>query len=62
MPITHSSRRIPIPYAAARLGLSTSVLAEAVTQGELEYCRLGPRRIICTTPVWIGEWASRRLL
>ena len=53
--------RLPLAVAAIRLGVPLRVLEHAARAGALRVVYLGPARVPCTAPAWIGDWASRRV-
>ena len=53
--------RLPLPVAAKRLGVPVHVLEQAARTGALRVVYLGPLRVPCTAPAWIGDWAAGRV-
>ena len=53
--------RLPLPVAAIRLGVPLGVLEHAARNGALRVVYLGPARVPCTAPAWIGDWAAGRV-
>ena len=53
--------RLPLAVTAIRLGVPLGVLEQAARSGALRVVHLGPARVPCTAPVWIGDWAAGRV-
>jgi excisionase family DNA binding protein len=50
--------RLSISEAAALTGVPELLLLEAVSSERLRFVRVGRRRVLRTTPLWIDAWAG----
>ncbi len=51
--------RVTIPEAACLAGIRQECLEEAVRSHKLQSVRLGRRRVVRTTPLWLAAWRGQ---